>query len=146
MGKFEPYSPAKNVLTIDGHTAHGFQKGTFIEVTLDSDGMTDEAGSDGEVCIVEMIDPRGTMKVTLQQNSETNDIMTDLAKSKTIFSLSLVELNAPQGRDMRVRSDKCYVKKIADIKRADTAQATEWSIRMLAADPDAGGLDDGTVD
>lgn len=65
-GDVTVYSPKNVLCTMGIHIASGFTEDGFITITPQGDGVTDEAGADGEVVISIPDDPRYEIKLVLQ--------------------------------------------------------------------------------
>ena len=72
-GDVTVYSPKNVLCTMGIHIASGFTEDGFITITPQGDGVTDEAGADGEVVISIPDDPRYEIKLVLQYGSKTNN-------------------------------------------------------------------------
>lgn len=71
-GDVTVYSSKNIICSMGTHIPSGFAEDSFISVTPQGDGVTDEAGADGEVVISIPDDPRFEIKLVLQYGSKTN--------------------------------------------------------------------------
>lgn len=72
------FDPKKLTTIIAGAKMNGFADGTFVEIEELSDGVTSQAGADGEVMRVMSTDPRHRITITLQQGSSSNQVLSAL--------------------------------------------------------------------
>ena len=91
------YNPKKITLALGNHIASGFADDSFIVIEPASDGNSYVAGVDGEVCV--SVDPSSiyTVKVSVLQNSRTNEYFRKMyEKMKTsgngFFSVTVKDL------------------------------------------------------
>src|SRR3990172_6159999 len=77
LKKYDP----KNVVVIVGAIIinSGFAPDTFVEVERDEDAFTKSVGADGEVTRTRNRNKTGQIRITLQQSSETNALLSALA-------------------------------------------------------------------
>lgn len=69
------YSPDRVIMTFGAHTIKGYADGTFVSIEQMSDGIKSEAGADGEIARAMSTDKRMKITITLQQTSESNDVL-----------------------------------------------------------------------
>jgi hypothetical protein len=67
------YSFKKVVLTWGPYQIKGFMSGSSIAVDMDEDQVTKDIGADGEGCRILSSNQGGSITVTLQQSSSSND-------------------------------------------------------------------------
>lgn len=65
-GDVTVYSPKNIICSMGTHIPSGFAEDSFITITPQGDGVTDEVGADGEVVISIPDDPRFEVKLVLQ--------------------------------------------------------------------------------
>lgn len=82
MGVMHSYDPGQVILTlgVSPTPISGYAQGSFIEVDRDANAFTKYTGSDGEVTRVRSRNRSGSIKVILQQGSQSNDYLTSLAE------------------------------------------------------------------
>lgn len=84
-GDVTVYSPKNVLCTMGIHIASGFTEDGFITITPQGDGVTDEAGADGEVVISIPDDPRYEIKLVLQYGSKTNNWLLKQYNNNKLF-------------------------------------------------------------
>jgi len=134
------YDPKKVSVIVSGRQITGFADGTFINVTRDTESFTDNVGSDGEVARTRSNDNRGSIVITLQQISDSNDFLSQL--------LAADELNGGGVFNVLVRDQlgraiyqaaEAWIQKPADSEFAREAGSREWTIRCAELIPFVGG-------
>lgn len=80
------FDPKKLSVIVAGARVTGFADGTFVEIEEMSDGVTSQAGADGEVMRVMSTDPRHRITITLQQGSKANQVLSALRDADRVSS------------------------------------------------------------
>ena len=78
MSAVKTYSPDRVKLVVGVHSVTGYADGTFVSIEPLGDGITSQAGADGEVARVMSADKRVKITLTLQQTSRSNDVLNAL--------------------------------------------------------------------
>ncbi len=78
MPGIRTYNAARVVVIYNGFNITGFADGTFINITMQNDGITTQVGADGELARAVNADRRCTVTVTLQQTSPANDFLSTM--------------------------------------------------------------------
>lgn len=68
-----PYSADDVIVDFGGFSLHGFQKGTFVKLSHNSDLAKLSMGADGEAVLVRYVDDSAKIEITLQMDSAAND-------------------------------------------------------------------------
>lgn len=66
----------------DGVPFEGFAPDSFITVARNTDVTDEEVGADGQLSVSAMVDKTGTVTLTLQQNSITNNILAGILSAQ----------------------------------------------------------------
>lgn len=74
------YDPQEVSASLAGIPISGYAEDTFIEINQEADSFVDVVGVDGTVSRSKVSDKRATIKFTLMQTSETNDLLSALAE------------------------------------------------------------------
>ena len=115
------------------HIASGFTEDGFITITPQGDGVTDEAGADGEVVISIPDDPRYEIKLVLQYGSKTNNwLLKQYNNNKQtpgsgLFNMQIKDL----GSNPDFTASKAWVSKPAPCAYGKTGQSQEWTLRAV---------------
>lgn len=129
MPGVKTYDPKQVVVSVGGIPISGYADGTFVNVTRDEDAFTKRTGADGEASRAKSNNRGGSITVTLQQTSLSNDALSALA---------LVDENTGDGvvpvivKDVR-GTTLCYssagwIKKMPDAEFSKEIQDREWVI------------------
>jgi len=79
MGAPYTYDPKQVAVIVGGVPVSGFADGTFVTVERSNDLFTKVSGGDGIVSRSKSNDKSGTITITLQQTSPSNDILQGVA-------------------------------------------------------------------
>ena len=144
MAYFRTFDPLSNVITLGAITIGGYADGTFITISRESDGYTDEAGAGGDVVRTRSRDKRATVTITLQAASPSNDALSAIA---VLDEETPLPFNTTKAFEMRevggstvAGGPEAWVMKVPDIERAKEAGTVEWRIRVASCRMKVGGL------
>ncbi len=132
-GDVTVYSPKNVLCTMGIHIASGFTEDGFITITPQGDGVTDEAGADGEVVISIPDDPRYEIKLVLQYGSKTNNwLLKQYNNNKQtpgngLFNMQVKDL----GSNPDFTASKAWVSKPAPCAYGKAGQSQEWTLRAV---------------
>lgn len=134
------YDPKLIVLNVKGRNISGYADGTFVEVEREADAFSKTTGADGEVTRVKSQNLTGSIKVTLQQGSPSNDFISSLATqdeqtSDAVFPVLLKDANGTT----IAQGSKCWVKKKANTTYGKDAENREWTFDVAQLSYDVGG-------
>jgi len=122
------YSPKRVVCSVQGVPISGFADGTFVEVDRAEDLVTKDVGADGEVGAVISADRSGTITVTLQAVSASNDFLSGLMLPTELTGLLYtfpVQVVDASGRTV-VIAPECWVKKAPKVDFAKDKGTRQW--------------------
>lgn len=135
------YDPKETSITINAHAVSGFADETFITIEMDNDAFTDNAGADGEVVRTKTNDQRATATLTLQQTSQSNNILSTLHNADILVNGAGVFaffMNDQVGATL-IGAPRAWVTKSAPVSRAKTPQSVVWTIRLASTKGFVGG-------
>ena len=123
------YSPKKVSISVAGVIITGYAEGTFVSVERSSDTFTKAVGSDGEVGRVHSADRSGLITLTLQQTSESNDVLSALQQvdELTLTGKFPVMVKDNNGTSLYTSGD-AWIEKIADAEYSNDMSTREWRI------------------
>lgn len=129
MATFANYDPILTVLVFRGAPVLGFMDGTFVSVERSQDSFEKHVGSLGDVVRRRIRDRSGTVTLTLQQSSPSNDILSasyllDELSGLGFGPLLLQDLNG----STLISSPVAWVRKPAVVELADSVTGREWMI------------------
>lgn len=132
-GDVHVYSPKNVIVAFGSHLPSGWAPDSFITITEQGDGVTDESGADGEVVVNIPDDPRFEVKVTLSYGSATNSyLLNQYNRNKQtpgsgFFNILIRDL----GDNPKFQAPQAWVSKPAPIAYGKTAGTQEWTIRCV---------------
>ena len=83
-GSVHVYSFKNVICAIGSHMPSGFAGDNCITITPQGDGITDEAGADGEVVVSNSDDPRYEVKMIFKYGSKSNAVLQVLQPAKAV--------------------------------------------------------------
>jgi hypothetical protein len=94
MSNFHQIDPGKFVISLGTVPSpiSGYAKGSFIEVDRDANAFEKFVGSDGEVTRVRNRNRAGGIKITLQQGSQANALLSALAAADELNGTGVVPI------------------------------------------------------
>ncbi len=125
------YDPDQVVVMFAGLPIRGYADGTFVTIEQVSEAFTEVVGSDGEVTRTKNNDRRCSIKFTLMQSSDSNDVLS---------AIHNLDLEAPNGvgvaplaiKDMSGRfqfvAPEAWVKKAPNAEFGKEAGPREWEL------------------
>lgn len=119
------YDPRDVNVIVDGEFLTGFAEGTFVSCEKEEDGYETYVGAQGEVTRSRNAHPIGTITVTLEHTSPSNNTLNRRANSGAIFPASMVDRNS---RRATIGGSECWIQKPADEERGDEVSEVEWVI------------------
>jgi hypothetical protein len=140
QGQTFQYDPSQVAFNVGGQDTTGFAEGTFIKVARNKEAFTTVVGSDGEVTRVKSVDLSGTITVTLQQSSPSNDYFSSLATADERTSTGAIPLYMKDSNGTTVVKCKVgWVKKKPDSEFSNTNSTREWIFETGNLQYDVGG-------
>lgn len=135
------YSPDRVKVTVGAHTLTGYADGTFVSVEQLTDGVTSQAGADGEVARAMSADKRCKITLTLQQTSRSNDMLTAMYEAD---QLSGGDMPVPLTvRDLRgttiFAAGAAWIVKKATAEFCKEISEREWTLEADGAQYFVGG-------
>lgn len=134
------YSPKKVSVVVAGVIIRGYADGTFVMVERSADTFTKVTGADGEVGRVHSADRSGRITITLQQTSESNDILSalQLADELSLTGKFPVIVKDNNGTSLYMAGD-AWIMKAPNAEYSNGMSTREWIIECADLDPFAGG-------
>lgn len=131
MAEIYSYNPKKVTVALGTHMVTGYADDSFITIELSGDGTQHVVGCDGE--IVRSIDPSDvyTMKLTVLQNSRTNQFLNnkyeeDKANGNALFPVTIVDILGEE----EFSGTQGWIAKPASWQRGKTQENREWEITI----------------
>ena len=126
------YSPEEGSMIVDGNIIEGWNK---IKAAMDEDGATFEPSTSGGGTRTINSNRAGKFTITCQQTSQSNGVLSDLEKDKTVFGCSFRDNS---GNDVH-ESEAGYVVKKAESEYGKEVGEREWIIQCEALVMDVRG-------
>jgi len=130
MPGVKTYNPSRVVVVMNGFSISGFADGTFVNITMQNDGITSQVGADGEIARAISTDRRCTVTITLQQTSPANDFLSGM------FSMDVLTCGGLLGPlliqdlcgETIFQASKAWVVKPADVEFGKEIMTRDWQI------------------
>lgn len=129
MADLRTYDPKKVIVTVGGVPISGFADGTFVGVERDNDAWAKVSGADGVVSRAKSNDLTGTITLTLQQTSPSNDVLSGFAIADELTNAGVVPVSVTDlgGRTLIV-SAFSWIMKRANAEFSKEISNREWAI------------------
>lgn len=111
------------------HSVSGFAEDSFVTIEETGDGVSSIAGADGEVSRSVSPDPRHTVKISLLQNSPSNEFFLQKYKMDKVdgdgtFPLLIKDLSSGD----KFSADEAWVVKKPSFSRGKSIGNMEWEL------------------
>jgi len=124
------YDPKQVIMTFGGITVTGYISGTFIEVEKE-DGFKEDVGADGTENRTNTNKTGANLKVSIQQQSLTNDQFSAVHEADIKSNTGKAPLTIKDGNGTTlVYSKQAYIKNYAKINYGESATGREWNFRL----------------
>ena len=129
MSNFSTINPAEFPFVFGDHLVGGYTKGTQIGIVYNQDAFTPFKGNEGEGARVMSNDKSAIITLTLQQNSLSNKVLSDIHAADLRTGSEVKDVSF---RDIRGTTEGsgtgAYIMKYADVTVADTVTDRSWRI------------------
>ena len=134
------YSPQKIEVSINGKSMSGFADGTFVNVVKTSDAFTMSTGADGNTARIHSADSSGTITLTLQQTSASNDYLSQLAliDETTQQAVFMIQVKDAMGTSLWI-ANQAWIRKLPDSEFSNDMATREWNIDCASLISNVGG-------
>lgn len=131
MANFKNYNPGKVILSFNKVQIVGYADGTFVKATRDTPSFSDKAGAGGDVVRTRSLDKRGSIVITIQTASPSNDILSGFILSDELKgnAVGMVQLVDGNGTSL-FEGANAWVQQPADGEFAAESGNREWTIRV----------------
>jgi len=129
MADFKTFDPKLVVMSFAGIQISGYMDGTFIMAEREVDTFEKSVGAGGDVTRVRSNNRSGTITLTLQAASPTNDLLSARAiiDEQTGLGTGVAMVKNINGTTLVSAAD-AWIQKPANVEYADTASGREWVI------------------
>ena len=126
---FANYDPKKIVVTVGGAPVTGYADGTFVNFERTNDAFSMVTGADNLTTRTKRNDKSGTLTLTLQQTSPSNDLLSTFANLDETDNVGVFSLQVKDAIGTTVvNAPAAWVRKFAPIERGNELSNTEWTI------------------
>lgn len=134
------YSPADIILSVLNHRVQGYAKGAFVKVARNAESFKLDVGSLGDATRVRMLDRSGTVTITLQAESPSNDFFSSQMRLDELLGrqTGVFQMTNLNGATLH-HDNQAFIQKPADDERGDDAGTVEWTIICPNLDMFLGG-------
>jgi hypothetical protein len=123
------YDPKEITIIFGATIVSGFADGSFVKVERTTDTWSTVAGADGEVSRSKSNDKRGTITITLQQTSLTNDIFSAYFQADELTNNGVLPVIVKNIRGIDIHTAaQAWVKKPAAVEYGKESGSREWII------------------
>lgn len=125
------YSSRRMSILIDSVPITGLAPDTFINVAPTADSFTKSVGSSGEVSRAEVADRTGTVTLTLQQTSPSNEYLTQLhdADRVSLANAKSFMLKDENGTTV-ISAESCWISRLPDSEYSQEVGTREWTLEL----------------
>lgn len=138
----KPYSPDNVDLIVGAITISGYGEDEFINFEMDEDAYTLVAGVDGENTVNHRVSHNGTLTITLQSTSRSNDILSAIYNAARnsggaagIVPIAIKDRNT----STLLASAKGFIKKLPAVTFGATTTPREWVFQLVDIQAFVGG-------
>lgn len=137
---FKNYDPGRVVGNWKGIPFLGFMDGTFLTAERNEDAFSMSVGAQGDVTRVRSRNRTGTVTLTLQASSPTNDLLTAQAVLDELSGLSYgpLQIEDLNGNTL-ILAAVAWIKKAPSAEFATDASGREWVFECADLDMGIGG-------
>lgn len=132
MANIKTYSP-DDVKIVFGAIpiTSGLADGTFVNIEPMTDGVSSEAGADGEVARAMSLDPRYQVTLTLQQTSVHNSTLAAAFQADQITGDGVVPIAITDLRGQTILGGRGWITAQATTTYSKEVESREWNIEVV---------------
>ena len=139
---FSTINPSEFPFVFGDHLVAGYTRGTQIQIAYNVDAFNTFKGNDGEGARVMTNDRSALITLTLQQNSRSNKVLSDIHTEDLSTGTNTKDVSFRDLRGTTVGSGSgAFILKYADITVADTVTDRQWRIWVDNWDGIVGGAE-----
>lgn len=134
------YDAGLVVITFGPHVVTGYNDGSFVKASRDEDTFTKRVGADGFGTRVRMRNKGGSVELTLEQTSPSNDFLAATLAADELLGTGVMPLVV---KDLNgttvVAAAEAWIRKSADVEEGKDATSRTWILDTCVLDLFAGG-------
>lgn len=140
MPDFKNYDPRQYSVTFAGIIVGGFMDGTFISVERTEDSYSMAVGARGDVARVRSRDKTGTVTITLQQTSPSNDLLSAQIVADELLGTGVAPLLLKDNNGTTIiQAANAWIRRPANSEQSDELSSREWAIDCAELNMVVGG-------
>lgn len=122
--------PKEISIIVGAHIVKGYADGTFVQVERDEDAFSFAGGADGLGTRVKNANRSGTITITLQQTSESNEFLSAqaIADQETGRGELPVFIKDSSGKDLHF-AETAWIQKMPSASYSKEVENREWVLR-----------------
>jgi hypothetical protein len=121
------YDAGRVVITFGPHVLTGYADGTFVKASRDEDTFKKRVGADGFGTRIRMRNKGGSVELTLEQTSPSNDFLAATLLSDELLGTGVMPLVVKDlGGTTVAAAGEAWIRKPADIEGAKEAGTRTW--------------------
>lgn len=134
------YDPFNNIVNFGGVDLGGWAEGTVIEIERDEDTFSKKVGTNGDVCWVRNRNRGGKAKLTLMQDSLSNDVLSNFMSADEALGTGVQPFQMTDAAGTTVvHASAGRISKPGAVKRGKEHNSVEWTIDLADVDVFIGG-------
>lgn len=130
MADFRNYDPGLYIVTFAGVIIRGFAEGSMIKIERAKDSYSMSVGAGGDVVRVKSRDRTGSVTVTLQSASPSNDALSAIIIADELGSTINAGVGALFVKDLNsntvAAATNAWIRKITNVEAAMEHTSREW--------------------
>jgi hypothetical protein len=122
------YIPSRVSVVVGSVTLEGLAEDSFVDAERKTDAFTSSVSNEGKVTRIKSSDRRGTIKVSLQGSSDSNDYLSSLAVTDDLTNVTTfpVIVKDNNGTDLAT-APEAWITKIPSLKKGKDLGKVEWT-------------------
>lgn len=140
MSQIRTYAADEVRIVVGGVPITGLADGTFVSISRDEQAYNKVTGADGTTSRAKTANKAGTITITLQQTSPSNDVLTGymIADEQSNDGVVPVLVKDTSGRTLHFAAS-AYVQQMPDTDFSKDIEEREWVMECAAIDSFVGG-------
>lgn len=129
MAQFKNYDPGRIIVIFKGAQIQGYAEGTFVKASRAEETFKTSAGAGGDIVRVRNRNKMGSVVITLQAASTSNDVLQGFHDIDELTGLGYGSLMIKDLNGLTlINAEKAWVNKPADGEYGAESPNREWTI------------------
>jgi len=123
------YVPARVSVIVGTVTLEGLAEDNFVDAERKTDVFSESISNEGKVTRTKSSDRRGSIKITLEASSDSNDYLSTLAITDDLTNIGTfpVYIKDNSGSDLAT-APEAWITKIPNLKKGKELGKVEWNL------------------